>query len=521
MDDIKRIFTASGDDPVVAVQYLYAHNRIPKSNSINLLTIEEVFDMILKTNKIPIRQREASVFAIPLFELFQRCNGVREACVLAHVLSGKSFGFRELEFVRLFSNAICHVRTYNPDALTEKEIHTRIKSFLDTNTFESLIEYIKSNKNIPTGTTDQQAEQETFIKPMLADVTHNPNELTKDAKWTVEYKYDGHRVQIWYNRNGKTRIQSRSGRLIEGQYTDVVDAIQNYFGPEVDSITLDGEMVPVSETGELLPFQNITQRSTKEFSDKQKVKLVVFDMLYLNGEYWLEKTLQERREELNVLIKPSSMIQLTKYFNIESGDDVFKIFKQSLIDNCEGIMLKRLDQKYHPNRRMWYKYKKEYNSALFDSLDLVPIGASIGKNKRVGLFGSYLMACWNDIEQRFDTVCFVGTGFSNEQLTRLTQDMAKERVTEKPDNYNVNKAAARLVDVWFKPNRVWEINGADFSISKAHTCIIDGNPISLRFPKLIKEREDKGVEDSTNTTQMQNHYRKRTQFDQDPVKEEE
>lgn len=41
------------------------------------------------------------------------------------------------------------------------------------------------------------------------------------------------------------------------------------------------------------------------------------------------------------------------------------------------------------------------------------------KGKRTGLFGSYLLACYNDEMERFETICKIGTGFSDEVLDKL------------------------------------------------------------------------------------------------------
>ena len=82
-------------------------------------------------------------------------------------------------------------------------------------------------------------------------------------------------------------------------------------------------------------------------------------------------------------------------------------------------MVKTLDEKssYEPAKRSfkWLKLKKDYlNTGLGDSLDLVPIGAFYGQGKRKGLYGSYLLACYNASLERYETCCKTGTGFSDE-----------------------------------------------------------------------------------------------------------
>jgi len=47
---------------------------------------------------------------------------------------------------------------------------------------------------------------------------------------------------------------------------------------------------------------------------------------------------------------------------------------------------------------------------------LVVVGADFGQGKRVGFYGSFLLACYNEDSECFETVCKIGTGFSDENL---------------------------------------------------------------------------------------------------------
>jgi len=90
---------------------------------------------------------------------------------------------------------------------------------------------------------------------------------------------------------------------------------------------------------------------------------------------------------------------------------------------------------YQPSKRSfnWLKLKKDYlETGLGDSVDLVVIGADHGVGKRTGWFGSYLLACYNEDLECFQTICKVGTGFSDEQFIKIKQDL---------DPYVINKPA--------------------------------------------------------------------------------
>ena len=72
--------------------------------------------------------------------------------------------------------------------------------------------------------------------------------------------------------------------------------------PGVDNFILDSELVAIDEESEkLLPFQTLSSRSRKHVTAedlKNKVAIYAFDLLFLNGEPLIRKTLFERRHDL-------------------------------------------------------------------------------------------------------------------------------------------------------------------------------------------------------------------------------
>lgn len=180
---------------------------------------------------------------------------------------------------------------------------------------------------------------------------------------------------------------------------------------------------------------------------------------------------------------------------------------------CEGLMVKTLDVNadYEPSRRSlnWLKLKKDYLEGVGDSFDLVPIGAYYGKGKRTGVYGAYLLACYDPCCEQFQSVCKIGTGFSEEDLEKLAEGLNQHIMPQKCSQYNVTDMLE--CDVWFDAVQVWEVKAADLSKSSVHRGAVDktgdpGRGIGLRFPRFEKVRDDKNADQATTSDQILDMY---------------
>ncbi|KAM9980782.1 hypothetical protein ACTFIY_003085 [Dictyostelium cf. discoideum] len=358
------------------------------------------------------------------------------------------------------------------------------------------------------------------VKPMLAQPTTGISQMLdrfSDMEFTCEFKYDGERAQIHRLPDGTTHIYTRNLEDYTQKYPDIVANVNKFVGPNVKSFILDCEAVAFdAATKKILSFQVLSTRARKSVQLSQiKVPVCVFafDLLYLNGQSLIDEPLIKRREHLvENFIASDGVFAFAKYSNISDVNDIQSYLEEAVEGNCEGLMVKTLKEKsiYEPSRRSynWLKIKKDYMQGMTDSLDLVPIGAWYGKGKRTGTYGAYLLACYDENNEEFQTLCKIGTGFSDEQLTTFTNQLKPHLINQPRNQFRFSDSIKP--DVWFSPSCVWEVLAADLSISPVHTAasgILDPNKgIALRFPRFIRIRPDKSPEDATSSDQVVDMY---------------
>jgi DNA ligase-1 len=352
------------------------------------------------------------------------------------------------------------------------------------------------------------------LKVMLGERAENIKDIVDHIglPCMIEYKYDGLRLQL-HKQNDNIMLFSRGMDNVTKQFPEITENARIFFS-NINNIILDGELVAINtENGTLMPFQELSKRRGRKYEIGEKtkqipVKYFIFDILLLNGISMLKKPFTERRSVIESITNAES-----KYFTKSKGqianleEEIEDIFINALEYGCEGIMAKSIKENsyYIAGSRgwTWIKYKKDYRTELSDTIDAVVVGAFYGYGKRSSLYGAYLLAVLNPMENSYETICKVGTGFSDEDLKDLYTMFRSKKQINKPSNVN----SKIIPDVWIPPEVVLEIAGAEISISPNHTCnISSGKGLAVRFPRFLRKREDKKANDCTTTTEIIEMY---------------
>ncbi|XP_028161495.1 DNA ligase 4-like [Ostrinia furnacalis] len=354
------------------------------------------------------------------------------------------------------------------------------------------------------------------ISPMLSerlDVTEIHRQLFFDGTtYIVENKFDGERFQI-HMENGIFEYFSRKGHKYSDNYGKTYESglltpfLKDCFNPEVESFIIDGEMMGwhkanhyYSSKGISFDVKKITVRSVF------RPCFCAFDVLYYNGKALVGSAerggvpLKERLEILDSMFTDvTGVIQHSRRETVKDSTDVLNKLNEAIENQDEGIVVKDVESYYLPSRRNagWYKVKPEYTEGTMDDLDLVIIGADEAENKKQGRAKSFHVACLDVTggadAPRWVSVGRVATGLSFDERERLCVALERRWVpaadAPPPPELDFNKEKP---DFWVMPEHstVLQVRATELIQSVGF-----GTDYTLRFPRVVKIRDDKPVRD--------------------------
>lgn len=502
------------------------------SQYLSIVSVHNILDSLSLIHGLNSSNKKEAI----LLQLFKNSSGLESKYLIRLLQKSLRIGASELTVIDSLATAIERTppnqdfphKSYESSEKLKKILDNVVKICPDFQVIVNELSKIGSNLDFSGLINNCKSRPGFPVQSMSAQPIGDLKELISrfdNKKVTCEYKYDGIRGQIHLNTNGQVLVYSRGHENITGSYPEILDFIRNSQKSHVKNFIVDCEIVPIDvKNNTLQPFSQIQSRK-KKYAENEEAKVSVcfflFDLLFVNDRSLVDLSLRERRNALFESFKEvNGKVEFVQFRDLESFDEVENVLADAVNRGCEGLMIKILDEnsEYEPGTRSfnWLKLKKDYLSNNFaskllpDSLDLVPIGAFLGSGRRKGLFGSYLLACYDKKNCEFQTVCKIGTGFSDQFLVEQTKIFKNLQIDEPLENYRWKVKP----DVWFKPQVVWEVQSADLSISPTHTSawnkIIKGKGISMRFPRFVRERPDKSINNLTTSEEIFSYYQNQT-----------
>ncbi len=308
--------------------------------------------------------------------------------------------------------------------------------------------------SVRTGRTMEEIEEGADEK---IDVTGNPfektdvqlaklvNKVPEGEDWLYEVKYDGYRI-VAYLEGGKARLMTRNGKDYTKQFRDAADSLSDWGVGR--AMVLDGEMVIMDPHGKS-DFQAL-QNYMKKPGGRNPV-YIVFDLLALDGADLRGRSLTDRKEMLEELMKDSpENLHYSRHVrgNGKAG------FLAACKANLEGIVGKKAGSAYSGTRSGdWIKLK-------CDNRQEFVIGGYTLSDKKTSGVSSLILGVYEGKELIY--AGRAGTGLGERAMRELEAKFEDIKREEPPFKHTPKmKKSEKLT--WLEPVLVAEIKFAEWT----------------------------------------------------------
>lgn len=327
-----------------------------------------------------------------------------------------------------------------------------------------------------------------------ADATDALRGLAGDA--LVEDKLDGVRTtaHIGPPPSGggpaAVRLFSRRPEDVTGRFPELVAALAALPGP----LILDGEILAWRE-GRPLPFGLLQRRLgrkavTPELVAEVPTVYVAFDCLLAGETSLLDLPLEARRARLAALpLAPPLFLSPADRIDARAEGAAARLdarFEEAWARGNEGLMVKDPTSPYQPGTRgrWWLKLKRARAT-----LDVAVIAVEYGHGKRAGVLSDYTFAVRDG--DRLVPIGKAYSGLTDAEIAALTRHFLATTVED--------HGALRVVE----PTVVLEVAFDTIQRSDRH-----GSGYALRFPRILRIRDDKPVGDINTLEDVEILYRR-------------
>jgi DNA ligase-1 len=351
------------------------------------------------------------------------------------------------------------------------------------------VAFIAKEKGVE-GLVDIKIELGMPIKVMLAEKAESLEQALFDAENpAIEVKYDGLRTLI-EKKGDKIWIFTRRLENVTKQFPDLVKLCRENIME--DTAIVEGETIAL-KNGLPAPFQELSKRIHRKYdikgtSDDIPIQVNLFDCLLSSGEQVLDRPFSERRAILEKNIRVvEGKFQLAQQIRTKEIGAAEEFYKMALKNGQEGVMVKNLNKPYQAGKRVGNMYKVKPEKETFD---VVITGAQWGEGKRANWLSSFILSIRDGETGELLEIGKMGTGLTDDQFKEATE-ILKPLIEFEKDN-----------TVALKPKVVIEVGYQEIQSSPTYK-----SGFALRFPKLIRFRDDKSVDDVDTLERIERLFR--------------
>ena len=388
------------------------NNRVTNNSTITINTLNEYLTSLCRTRDKEERTKIMS-------NIIKECTSEEQRWIISIILKDLKIGLSYESFFKNFD--IRAVDIYN-----------------STSSLISVCEYLSDPKNDKYSQTFYQVFSP--IKPMLvARMTlDNIMKTFQGVNAIVETKYDGERIQCHLHEN-EVQFFTRKGvdytAIYGPKFSHLIKTSIN-----AKSAILDGEIVVYDKVNQkFAPFGD-NKTIAKEIIETDKCLVYeIFDIIYLtspNGQiYSLNNViLSDRKKILSKIVTPvPNKIEIVLGIEVNSIDEIMAQFNLALQRAEEGIVIKRADSIYKPDKRCpdWVKMKCDYIDTIVDTLDLIIIGGYYGEGKRT-INNTFSQSIPNSINKMSNILSNSNNDFYSDSVTTFLMGIVKELDEKNP-----------------------------------------------------------------------------------------
>lgn len=327
------------------------------------------------------------------------------------------------------------------------------------------------------------------LRVMLAERSPNLEKAIKEFENpALEIKYDGFRMAV-HKQGEKIKLFSRRLEDVTNQFPEIISWSMECI--KARDCIIEGEVLAIDKSGKPKPFQELSRRIQRKYDIEKMISSIptqinLFDLVYYNNESWMEKPLKERWKKLNDIInEKKGKFLIAKHLETKDIKEAEDFYKKSLKLGQEGVIVKNMDAIYKPGKRVGYWLKVK---PIMEPLDLVIVGAEWGEGHRARWLGSLVLAARKGNE--FLPTGMMGSGLTEEQLEEVTKKL-KPLITEEKGK-----------EIKIKPRLVIEVGYEEIQKSPKYPT-----GYALRFPRLLRIRDDKGPKDINTISDIEKLFR--------------